>query len=324
MYSMPSISVIVPVYNVEKYIHRCVDSILGQTYTDFELILVDDGSTDHCSAVCDEYARMDSRVKAIHQMNRGLSEARNAGLDAAQGEYICFVDPDDYLPVCALEIMHNHLIASDAQCCVCGYQAVDANGQITETHAVEDGVLLPGLQAIRERYLSNNLQYNIVNVWGKLFHRDLWKGIRFTAGIQYEDLDIMPLLYSRCGKVSFIPDIGYYYFLREGSLVRSGGTNPRRYIDSLCIRDKHCSFYQSIGEKDLAVYSAERGMDLIITSACNDWIPDEEKAHSKKVFCRFMKCVLASSKVTVKSKLRYLLFGFLGAQGYKRIAKIGK
>ena len=256
-------------------------------------------------------------------MNRGLSSARNAGLDAAQGEYICFVDPDDYLPLCALETMYNHLTASEALCCVCGYQAVDSNGQIVETYAVEHSMALPGLQAIRELYLNNRLSYNIVNVWGKLFRRDLWKDIRFTAGILYEDLDIMPLLYSQCGKVKFIPDIGYYYFLREGSIVRSGGINHQRYMDSLHIREKHYSFYQSMGEMDLAIYSAVRCMDLIITSACNDWIPSEEKAHSKKVFGRYMKAVLASSSVSVRNKLRYLLFGISGARGYKLIAKCG-
>lgn len=315
------ISVIVPVYNVEKYIHRCVDSILGQTYTDFELILVDDGSTDGCSAVCDEYACRDCRVKVIHQMNRGISEARNAGLDAAQGEYICFVDADDYLSLRALETMYNHLIASEALCCVCGYQAVDSNDQIIERHSVESGVIVSGLQAIKERYLYNDLAYNIVNVWGKLFHRDLWKDIRFTAGILYEDLEIMPVLYSRCEKVCFIEDVGYFYFLRDGSIMRSGGTNHQRYIDSLHIREKHYSFYQSIGERDLAIHSAVRCMDLIITSACNDWIPDEEKAHSKKVFCRYMMAVLASSSVSIRNKLRYLLFGISGSRGYKLIAK---
>lgn len=93
--STPKISCIVPVYNVEKYLRRCVDSILAQTFTDFELILVDDGSPDGCPAICDEYAEKDSRVRVIHQENKGVSAARNAGLDMARGEYVCFVDGDD-------------------------------------------------------------------------------------------------------------------------------------------------------------------------------------------------------------------------------------
>ena len=116
---MPTISVIVPVYKVEKNIHRCVDSILGQTYADFELILVDDGSPDNCGAICDEYAAKDSRVVVIHQKNGGLSSARNAGIDIATGAYISFVDSDDYIYPNYLERLYEVLVEFDADISVC-------------------------------------------------------------------------------------------------------------------------------------------------------------------------------------------------------------
>ena len=112
---MPQISVIVPVYKVEKYIHKCVDSILAQTFTDFELWLVDDGSPDHCGAICDEYAQIDTRVKVIHKKNGGLSDARNAALDVMNGKYIFFVDSDDWISEDALEIMYSALERTGAK-----------------------------------------------------------------------------------------------------------------------------------------------------------------------------------------------------------------
>ena len=121
---MPTVSVIVPVYNVEKYIHRCVDSILGQTFSDLELIRVDDGSPDNCPSICDEYAAKDNRVRVIHQENRGLSAARNAGLDVMAGEFVSFVDSDDWLEDSFLEVMLKHIWNEESDIAMCGVRKV--------------------------------------------------------------------------------------------------------------------------------------------------------------------------------------------------------
>lgn len=125
------VSIIVPVYNVENVLHYCIDSILEQTYTDFELILVDDGSTDKSGIVCDEYAKTDSRIRVFHNSNEGVSVARNCGIDNAKGEYICFVDSDDRLHAAFLEKMQKAMLLYSADIMVCGYQVVQ-NGQIVE------------------------------------------------------------------------------------------------------------------------------------------------------------------------------------------------
>ena len=126
------LSIIVPIYNVEPYLRKCIDSILAQTFTDFECILVDDGSPDNCPTICDEYAKKDSRIRVIHKENGGLSDARNAGLDIAQGEYIGFVDSDDYI----LEDMYSQMILKmdlyHADIVVCGIENIDENGNILE------------------------------------------------------------------------------------------------------------------------------------------------------------------------------------------------
>ena len=131
---MPTISVIVPVYNVEIYLHRCVDSILAQTFTDFELILVDDGSPDNCGAICDEYAKKDSRVRVIHKENGGQSSARNRAIEAAQGEWIHFVDSDDLIHPQMLEILYRAAQESGANISACSY---------TEAEDVENSFFAP-------------------------------------------------------------------------------------------------------------------------------------------------------------------------------------
>lgn len=116
---MPEVSIIVPVYKVEPYLNKCVDSILAQTFTDFECILVDDGSPDSCGKICDEYVQKDSRVKVIHQENQGLSAARNSGLDMASGAWIVFVDSDDWIEPDAVEVLYRAALQNDADMAVC-------------------------------------------------------------------------------------------------------------------------------------------------------------------------------------------------------------
>ena len=135
------ISIIVPVYNVEKYLSRCLDSILVQTYRDFELILVDDGSTDRSGAICDEYASRDERIKLIRQSNQGLSVARNVGLDAARGDYIGFVDSDDYIHPETYQILLDALLKYDADLSVCGFNYVCENVIEDLCHPLETPVL---------------------------------------------------------------------------------------------------------------------------------------------------------------------------------------
>ncbi|HEL7541574.1 TPA: glycosyltransferase, partial [Enterococcus faecalis] len=117
---MPKISIIVPVYNVEKYLEKCVRSILAQTFTDFELILVDDGSPDSSGAMCDQFAEQDERVKVIHKENGGLSDARNAGIEIATGEYLGFVDSDDYIADDMYELLYTNIVKEDADLSICG------------------------------------------------------------------------------------------------------------------------------------------------------------------------------------------------------------
>ena len=184
------ISVIIPVYNVAEYLDRCLESVVNQTHQNLEIILVDDGSTDGSGSLCDAWENADHRIRVLHTANAGAAAARNAGLDVAGGTYITFVDADDYLEKNILETMLEVLHKHNASCCMCGYTPVDELGDTKPIVAVNCETKLSGIQAIKERYLHHKLEYNIVNPWGKLFTASMWKDLRFTRGLYYEDLDI--------------------------------------------------------------------------------------------------------------------------------------
>ena len=181
---MPTISVIVPVYKVEKYIHRCVDSILAQTYTDFELILVDDGSPDSCGAICDEYAQKDSRVVVIHQENGGLSAARNAGIDWAfansDSKWLTFIDSDDWIHAVYLEQLLNAAVSHGAPISICGYEETDG-----DMPQIQQNDLKAVLRETEVFYREHHV--NAIVAWGKLYKKTCFENIRYPVGKIHED-----------------------------------------------------------------------------------------------------------------------------------------
>lgn len=310
------ISIIIPVYNAADYLDRCLESLTNQTCSKLEIILVDDGSTDTSSALCDQWAQSDNRVISLHQPNGGAASARNTGLDAASGGYIMFVDADDYVDNRLCEVLLAELErGKETDCVICGVSCVDDHGPIGESQVVDEPMILSGLDAIRDRYVFDRNRLNIITPWGKLFRREIWNDLRFTSGLYYEDMDIMPYLFTRCSNVSCIPYIGYFYYQREGSCSHGTGTDDKRVLDSFLIREKHIHFFESLGETEIA--NAVRGklLDLIITSDCNDWTPDQNKAESNRLFRENWKYVLNTS--SYRDKLRYTIYRFGGAHIYK-------
>ena len=174
---MNDISVIVPVYNVEKYLEKCIDSILSQTFKNFEIILVDDGSTDSCGIICDEYERLDNRVKVIHKINGGLSSARNSGLEIASGEYVAFVDSDDWIDKNMYQELYNEAKKNNADIVQCKFiKAKDENVSIynNEFNEVE---VIGNLDALCNLY--NERCIETVVTWNKLYKRYLFNDIVF-------------------------------------------------------------------------------------------------------------------------------------------------
>lgn len=230
---MPLISVIVPVYKVEKYIHRCVDSILAQTFTDFELILVDDGSPDNCGKICDEYAEKDSRIVVIHQENGGLSAARNAGLDwifeHSDSQWISFVDSDDAIYDCYLDKMYSAVINTKTDISLCGMVDFETE-RLPELASIYEGsMIFSGIEACINLY-SGNSKVSYVSSNSKLYRKPLFRDVRFPIGKIHEDqFTTYKLLY----KAKSIVEIGeqlYGYYYNSNSIMRSK-FSLKRYDD---------------------------------------------------------------------------------------------
>ena len=205
------ISVIIPVYNVEEYLHRCIDSVLNQTYHNLELILVNDGSKDNSGKICDEYANKDSRVTVLHRKNEGSSCARNAGLDIAKGDYISFVDSDDYIDVSMLDVMLDHLIKNNLD-------AIEIPAKFSYEDKTYDGKL-----TIEDPITASKRIISYVNfaVWRRLYTKSVVEGMRFIPGIIHQDVFYTMDMLSRVKRHGFLNSALYYYNSDNESIIRS-------------------------------------------------------------------------------------------------------
>ena len=238
---MPTISVIVPVYNTEKFLHRCVDSILAQTFSDFELILVDDGSTDRSGLICDQYAEIDIRVKVFHQINKGQAAARNVGVREATGRYLCFVDADDITHCRLMEILLNNLLSSGAPISICNaVESADIDpsffqykGDNKYTSYICDEAGL--LSLLPKPYIS-------WVVWGKLVDKNIVLKEPFTEGRIFEDNAVVVKWLYAAKKIVYTPDTLYFYQINPKGTTKSAW-NENRIKDSFWYKTELLSFF---------------------------------------------------------------------------------
>lgn len=219
---MPAISVIVPVYNVENYITKCVDSIVNQTFRDIEIILVDDGSTDNSGKICDEYLTKDDRVRVIHKKNGGLSDARNAGLDICTGEYIGFVDGDDYIDGDMYELLYKNIINYDADISMCRFRRI-YNNRIDDNGRNLIRCTQDKKEIIEELYCGSIG----ISVCSKLYKKKIFSQLRFCYGKTYEDVYITLHTVENATKVVFDYKSKYNYILRENSITEKKEYNEK-------------------------------------------------------------------------------------------------
>ena len=284
------ISVIIPIYNVEAYLDECIASVIAQTYSNLEIILVDDGSPDNCPQMCDEWAAKDSRIRVIHKENGGLSDARNAGIDRSTGDYIAFVDSDDWIEPEMYEIMLAALKNENADICACNILSCfleRRNAWGCEEYTVGGSAEILSL-------LYRDTAYP-VSALNKLYHRKLWNDLRFPKGKICEDAFTTYLLVDKASKIVQIPDALYCYRIRENSIMTTAFSHKRMDEEEAwrCnyefIRDNYPNL-----KKTAFDFYLQKVSILIHT------IPREERAHYAAEYT-YLKNIL-------KKNLGYLVF----------------
>lgn len=247
---MTEVSIIVPVYNLEKYLPKCIDSILNQTFTNFELILVNDGSTDLSGEICEKYAKEDSRIKVLHKKNGGVASARNVGLEIAKGNYIGFVDNDDFINKYMFEKLYENAVHYSADIVVCDYlEVTDEQSckpmQQDMNYKVEH---YTNTEALNQLYTTNNVTF--VVPWNKLYKRHLFKGIKYKVGNSNDDETIAHKLLYYSVRVTYIRTGLYYYIQRKGSQMDSNVFHIKKFDAVYAFKDREV-FFRKINEREL-------------------------------------------------------------------------
>lgn len=310
--NQPLISVIVPIYNVEKYLPRCINSIIHQSYTNLEIILVDDGSPDNCAAICDDYANRDSRIHVIHKKNGGLSDARNIGFEHSTGEYIAFIDSDDYVHPQMLEILYQLSLEEHSEIAVCNFQPFlkTAPENLTEAIQIET---LSGIDAAKRLYQRDHATQAVV-VWNKLYCRHIIAKNRFIVGKFNEDEYFSYKALIQASKVTFTSQKLYYYLIRSTGISQAI-TNPKS-LDGLDAKQEAIQFYKKNDLRfllQLAVssflnFSAKRYCFVQRQSGNNRELLKELKLRHKKVFQEFSSTISQSERFRARI---FQLFPFL-------------
>ena len=314
---MSEISIIVPVYNVEKYLENCIESILNQTFKDFELILVDDGSTDNSSKICDIYEKKDSRIKVIHKNNGGLSSARNAGLDIACGKYVGFVDSDDYIHYQMYEKLYSQIIKNKADISICGFQKVkEFEKGLLSTHKFYEKVeLFNNIEALEQLYCKYSTEF--VVSWNKLYIKTLFKDIKFKEGAIHEDEFIIHQLLYKVNKVVYNNEKLYFYLQRKGSIVNSEAKVYQ--IDKIYALSDRIKFFYDKNLTDLTYKTEKIYMWKIFSvySYLNNFYSSSELLKLRIDFYKLIKIFRKNRIYTLKERISWVIFCITPSLYYK-------
>lgn len=291
------ISIIVPIYRVENYLKRCIDSIINQTYKNIEIILVDDGSPDNCGVICDEYAKFDDRIKVIHKKNGGLSDARNCGIEVSTGDYIIFVDSDDYVSKNMCEKLLIRALEHNVDIVSCNFKEiyVDNNKEKINKQSIKESLeVYTNLEVIYKYFFDYTVDINVV--WNKLYKRELFfkrESIRFPKGKLHEDDYTICKLYYYANKIVIINDVLYYYIRRCDSIT--GNFSDINILDKIDAIIEHYNFAKD-KETKLKYIIQAKGIDYYKDYLC---IKSSKKINEK--INNFRKCILKNKENILKN-----------------------
>lgn len=310
------ISIVIPVYKVEKYLEKCIKSIINQTYKNLEIIIVDDGSPDKCPQMCDEFAQSDKRIKVIHKQNGGLSDARNAGIDVAKGKYITFVDSDDYVSDDYVEYMYNLIKKYNTKIATCETKIVHVESdEKNQEQFIENIEVLPARDLFYKILFA---QKSDVSAYSKLYETALFSDIRYPKGVVYEDTATTYKLIEKCDKIATGNKKCYFYFSRPNSISKMSGFNKNEidYIKNTnemlnYLQNKYPDLGQAIDRFDL--YANFRILRLLLFTTPRDKKKKQEVF--KKIKSKRMK-VLKYKDTPKRDKIAIIL-SFFGLPIFK-------
>lgn len=280
--NMEKISVIVPIYKAENYLERCIKSIVKQTYQNLEIILVDDGSPDMCPLLCEKWAKADARVVVVHQENRGISAARNMGIQKSSGEYIMMVDSDDYISQNMVEHLYDTIKSTGTKLSVCSFEKGNAEEfSFEQVQNIREKIeIIDSVTALKRAYASADKALQYIAPWGKLYKRNLFDGILYPEGKIFEDIYVTHKLICKCDKVSVIDETLLYYYQHSESIM-----NKKFHVgklDYLQALKERINFYNEKGLMELEkiaydeylhslIWEYSRARDILVNrSAMND------------------------------------------------------
>lgn len=317
----PLVSVILPIYNVEQVLKRCLDSVCNQTYLNLEIILVDDGSTDNSGNICDEYAKVDKRIKVIHKKNGGLSDARNVGLDIANGDYLTLVDSDDFISAYYVQNLMFAIQKSGCELSSSWFCKFSNGIKIgSPTIANDSSIEICN----REDYYKKMLLQDGVEVsaWGKMYKSSLFNGVRYPFGKLYEDIPTTYLLIEKVEKIAVIPNVDYYYYQRKQSISKSS-FNVRK-MDAIVHMGKFMDFivlhYPNLKNAAISRYFS---VVCNILFLINDKKYKEQKKFLWSEVKKYRSVVLFDKGARKKNRMAALI-SYFGYGTMRRVYKIQK
>lgn len=303
------ISVIVPIYNVEKYLDKCINSIVLQTYKNIEILLIDDGSTDKSFYICEKWKKKDYRINVIHKSNGGLSDARNYGLNIASGEYVCFIDSDDYIEKDYIEKLYKILIKNKVRVSQCGINYINEKDKKLKQIGYKTNIVLNGREIIKDSCNKHFIENEVV--WNRLYDIKIFENLRFPKGKVHEDEYITYKILYNEDKIAITAECLYNYRQSNNSIMRSN-YSIKKFMD----------FSEAYKEK--IIYFKERGdievYDMVIRSYLSNLsnifikikknIPNSRKylAEIKKEYRHYFKYAINSKNISLKNKIKVSIF----------------
>ena len=314
---MAEISIIVPVYNVESILCQCIDSILAQSFEDFVLILVDDGSPDNCGLICDKYAAKDKRIVVLHQENKGLSSARNAGIDYVMSkedvQWITFVDSDDWIDEDYLKVLYESVSSKKCDCAVGGFVATSAR-DIRKKKSKEKpcSISVTPDELFGRVHTFGDVEIPVNIAWGKLYRKTLFANVRFPVGRINEDRFISHLIAFQCQSLVLIPQALYFYYLRENSISRSIWSSKK--LNDIEATRGQIQFFEKHGAKRSLLIAVKdyyritlRQLTSIRSLGNAEYRPYEKKARKELFRCVYKYSAILNLSADEKRQVLFAL-----------------